>query len=67
MVVNSSNPKEVTIKCTGRFKIDTKKMDLNAFINVIPIQHRCAVHMIQISNLETYYPRKVENQKDSDG
>jgi hypothetical protein len=23
--------------------------------------------MIQISNLETYYPRKVENQKDSDG
>ena len=35
-----------TINCTGTFEIDTKKMDLNAFINGTPIQHRCAVHMI---------------------
>ena len=35
-----------TINCTGTFKIDTKKLDLNVFINGRPIQHRCAVHMI---------------------
>jgi hypothetical protein len=42
-------------------------MDLSAFINGTPIQHSCAVHMIRIGILETYSPRKVENQKDSDG
>ena len=35
-----------TISCTSTFEIDTKKMDLYAFINGTPIQHRCAVHMI---------------------
>ena len=44
-----------------------KRQDLNAFINETPIQHRFVVHMIRIGKLETYYPRKVENQKYSDG
>jgi hypothetical protein len=56
-----------TTNCTGSFEVDSKKLDLNAFINGESPKHREQVYFIRIGILIVNSPRKIEMQKDSDG
>ncbi len=51
----------------GTFKVDTKKLDLTAFINGTPKLCKEQCHLIQIGIVNNYSPRKIEMQKHSDG
>ena len=50
----------------GTFEVDTKKLDLKAFINGTPKICKEQCHFIQIGILTVDSPRKIEMQKDSD-
>ena len=56
-----------TIKCDGTFEVDTKKVDLNAFIHGESPKLRESVYFVRIGVLYDNSPRKIEMQKDSDG
>ena len=47
----------------GSFKVDTKKLDINAFILGMSAKHRVKVHVIRIGIVNDYSPRKIEMQK----
>ena len=47
----------------GSFEVDTKKLDVNAFILGTSAKHRVKVHVIRIGIVNDYSPRKVEMQK----
>jgi hypothetical protein len=58
----------ITSNSIGSFEVDTKKIDLHAFINgTKPTKDRVKIHMIRIGVLDDDSPRKIEMQKDSDG
>jgi hypothetical protein len=44
----------------GTFEVDTKKIDLNAFINGTPKIDKKNYHFIRIGVLNSFSPRKVE-------
>ena len=54
--------------CMGIVEIDTKKLDLNAYINVESPKKRKDITFIRIGvlHLHANSPRKIEMQKDSD-
>ena len=52
---------------TGSFELDTKRLDLDAFILGTSAQHRVRVHVIQIGVSTNLSPIKIEWQKDSQG
>jgi hypothetical protein len=56
-----------TINCDGTFEVDTKKVDLNAFILGESPKHRESVYFIRIGILYDNSPRKIEMQKDGEG
>jgi hypothetical protein len=51
----------------GTFEVDTKKLDLKAFINGTPKICKEQCHFIRIGILTVDSPRKIEMQKDSGG
>jgi hypothetical protein len=51
----------------GTLEVDTKKLDLTAFINGTPKLRKEQCHFIQIGIINDYSPRKFEMQKHSDG
>ncbi len=51
----------------GTFEVDTKKLDLTAFINGTPKICKEQCHFIQIGIINNYSTRKIEMQKDCDG
>ena len=58
----------ITSNSIGSFEVDTKKIDLHAFINgTKPTKDRVKIHMIRIGILHHNSPRKIEMQKYSDG
>jgi hypothetical protein len=56
-----------TINCDGTFEVDTKKMDIDAFIQGESPKKRKDITFIRIGVLHANSPRKIEMQKDSDG
>jgi hypothetical protein len=56
-----------TINCDGTFEVDTKKMDIHAFIQGEPPKKRKDITFIRIGVLHANSPRKIEMQKDSNG
>jgi hypothetical protein len=56
-----------TINCDGTFEVDTKKMDIDAFIQGESPKKRKDITFIWIGVLHAKSPRKIEMQKDSDG
>jgi hypothetical protein len=56
-----------TINCNGTFEVDTKKMDIDAFIQGESPKKRKDITFIRIGVLHVNSPRKIEMQKDSDG
>ena len=56
-----------TINCDGMFEVDTKKMDIHAFIQGEPPKKRKDITFIRIGVLHANSPRKIEMQKDSNG
>ncbi len=51
----------------GMFEVDTKNVDLNAFIQGESPKHKESAYFIWIGVLYDNSPRKNEMQKDSDG
>jgi hypothetical protein len=51
----------------GTFEIDTKKMDIDAFIQGESSKKRKDITIIRIGVLHANSPRNIEMQKDSDG
>ncbi len=51
----------------GMFEVDTKKLDLDAFINGTPKLCKEQCHFIRIGIIKDYSPRRIEMQKHSDG
>jgi hypothetical protein len=51
-----------TSKGMGSFEVDTKKLDVNAFILGTSAKHRVKVHVIRIGIVNEYSPRKIEMQ-----
>ena len=56
-----------TINCDGTFEVDTKKMDIDAFIQGESPKKRKDITFIRIGVVHANSPRKIEMQKDSDG
>ena len=56
-----------TINCDGTFEVDTKKMNIDAFIQGESPNKRKVIIFIRIGILHANSPRKIEIQKDSDG
>ena len=56
-----------TINCDGTFEVDTKKMDIDAFIQGESPNKRKDIIFIGIGVLHANSHRKIEMQKDSDG
>jgi hypothetical protein len=56
-----------TINCDGTFKVDMKKMDIDAFIQGESSNKRKEIIFIRIGILHANFPRKIEMQKDCDG
>jgi hypothetical protein len=54
-----------TSNMTGTFKVDVKKVDLNAFINGTQKNNKKKCNFIRIGILNAFSPRKIEMQKDS--
>ena len=53
----------ITSNSIGSFEVDTKKIDLHAFIHgTKPTQDRVNIHMIRIGVLYDNSPRKIEMQ-----
>jgi hypothetical protein len=48
-------------------EVDTKKLDLNAYVNGVLSKNRQQIYFIRIGVLDIDSPRKIEMQKDSDG
>jgi hypothetical protein len=57
----------MTINCAGTFEVDTKKVNLNAFIQGESPKHMENMYFIWIGILYDNSPRKIEMQKDGDG
>jgi hypothetical protein len=53
-----------TINCDGTFEFDSKKIDLNAFIQGESAKHRESLYFIRIGVLKASSHRKNEMQKD---
>ena len=56
-----------TCNSTVTFEVDTKKIDIDAYINGVSPVHRVNCHFIWIGVLADHSPRKIEKQKCSDG
>ena len=56
-----------TTNCTGTMEVDTKKLDLNAYVNGVSPKNRQQVYFIWIGVLAVHSPRKIKMQTDSDG
>jgi hypothetical protein len=56
-----------TINCDGTFEVETKKMNMHAFIQEESPKKRKDITIIRIGILHANSPRKIEMQKDSDG
>jgi hypothetical protein len=53
----------ITSNSIGSFEVDTKKIDLHAFIHgTKPTKDRVNIHMIRIGVLDDKSPRKIEMQ-----
>ena len=53
----------ITSNSIGSFEVDTKKIDLHAFIHgTKPTKDRVNIHMIRIGALNDNSPRKIEMQ-----
>ena len=57
----------ITSNGMGTLEVDTKKLDLKAFINGTPKICKEQCHFIRIGILTDHSPRKIELQKYSDG
>ena len=53
-----------TINCDGTFEVDTKKLDLNAFIEGTPKINKERLYFLRIGILKASSHRKIEMQKD---
>ena len=53
----------MTINCDGTFEVDTKKVDLNAFIQGESPKHRESVYFVPIGVLYDNSPRKLRCRK----
>ena len=53
-----------TINCDGTFEVDTKKLDLNAFIEGTPKINKERLYFLWIGILKASSHRKIEKQKD---
>ena len=54
-----------TINCDGTFEVDTKKLDLNAFIKGTPKINKERLYFLRIGILKASSHRKIEMQKDT--
>jgi len=53
-----------TINCDGTFEVDTKKLDLNAFIEGTQKINKEHLYFLRIGILKSSFHRKIEMQKD---
>jgi len=53
-----------TINCDGTFEVDTKKMDLNAFIEGTPKINKERLYFLRIDILKASSHRRIDMQKD---
>ena len=52
-----------TTNCTGTMEVDTKKLDLNAYVNGVSPKNRQQIYFIRIGVLDVDSPRKLRCRK----